>query len=290
MVGVSHGHGSGIRGGAGAGLLACLLAAPLLAAPADDYAVLLARSVKDDGIDYAELATGRAALDAYVRWIETADPGAGAADRAAFRINAHNALVLRHLLDTRPPVVDLAEVGRIAATVAGRPTTVDSLAALARESAGPLARFALYRGTRSCPPLPAVLYRGADLAEALDQQARAYLSDEEQNRFAYAQLEAELSMLLLWHREDFEPLQPFLADHLPREKEEIARSLGKTQWRISFRPYDRTLAEAGGGGGRPHPFWLVLYAAVAAGLLFLGARAFRGLLRGPPLPPAPSPP
>lgn len=271
-------------------VLACLLAAPLLAAPADDYAVLLARSVKDDGIDYAELAKGRAALDGYLRWLEAADPGAAAADRAAFWINAHNALVLRRLLDTRPPVVDLEEVGRVAATVAGQPTTVDSLATLARESAGPLARFALYRGTRSCPPLPAVLYRGDDLAEALVQQARAYLSDEEENRFGYAQLEAELSTLFLWHRDEFDPLQPFLADHLPGDKEEIARSLRKTEWRISFRPYDRTLAEAGGEGGRPSPFWLVLYAAAAAVLILLGVRAFRGLLRGPPPPRAPSPP
>jgi hypothetical protein len=271
-------------------LLACLLPAPALAAPADEYAVLLARSVRDDGIDYRELAEGRAALDAYVRWLETADPGVAPADRAAFWINAHNALVLRHLLDTRPPLVDLAEAGRVAAKVAGQATTVDSLATLARESLGPLARFALYRGTRSCPPLPAVLYRGADLAEALEQQARAYLSDEEENRFAYAQLEAELSALLLWHREEFEPLQSFLADHLPRGMEEIARSLRKTEWRISFRPYDRSLAEAGGGEERPHPLWLALYAAVAAALLFLGARAFRGLLKGPPLPRAPSPP
>lgn len=271
-------------------LLACILAAPLRAAPADDYAFLIARAVGDDGIDYRELAEGRTVLDAYVRWLETADPGIEPADRAAFWINAHNALVLRHLLATRPAAVDLGELGRVAARVAGRDTTVDQVATLARESLGPLARFALYRGTRSCPPLPAVLYRGADLAEALEQQARAYLSDEEENRFAYAQLEAELSALLLWHREEFEPLQPFLADHLPREMDEVARSLRKTQWRISFRPYDRSLAGAGGGEERPHPLWLALYAAVAAGLLFLGARAFRGLLKGPPLPRAPSPP
>jgi hypothetical protein len=296
VVAVSHGDDRGrrgrrFRGGAGAALLAGLFAAPVLAAPADEYAVLLARSVRDDGVDYRELAEGRAALDAYVRWLESADPGVAPAHRAAFWINAHNALVLRHLLDTRPPLVDLAEVGRVAAKVGGQATTVDSLATLARESAGPLTRFALYRGTRSCPPLPAVLYRGADLAEALEQQARGYLSDEEENRFAYAQLEAELSTLFLWHRDEFDPLQPFLADHLPGDMEEIARSLRRTEWRISFRPYDRSLAEAGGGPRRPHPVWLALYAVAAAALLLLGVRAVRGLLRGSsPLPRAPSPP
>jgi hypothetical protein len=67
---------------------------------------------------------------------------------------------------------------------------------------------------------------------------------------------------------------------MPREKEgeEIARSLRKTAWRISFRPYDGSLDEAGGRRGAPlHPIWIALYAIAAAALLFLGFRAFRTL-------------
>jgi hypothetical protein len=277
-----------IRGGAGGLALLALLSllpgplhpTPLAALdPVADYGLLLAQAVKEDGVDYKELEAGSAAVDAYLAWLETADPGDAAADRGAFWINAHNALVLRLMLDTRPAAVERAAFEMRTWRVAGREATLDGIAALARESAGPLAHFALYRAARSSPPLSPVLSRGSDLAEALKQQASAYLSDEEQNRFAYAQLEAELSALFLWHRADFEPLQRFLADHLPREMEEVARSLRKTEWRISFRPYDWSLAEAGGGPRPPHPAWLALYAAVAAGLLLLGARAFRGLLR-----------
>jgi Protein of unknown function, DUF547 len=287
-----------IRGGVGGLALFALLSllpgplhpTPLAALdPVADYGNLLARAVKEDGVDYKELEAGRAALDAYVAWLETTDVGAAAADRGAFWINAHNALVLRLMLDTRPAAVERAAFEGRTWKVAHRDTTIDGAQALAREAAGPLAHFALYRAARSSPPLSPVLARGGDLAEALNQQATAYLSDEKQNRFAYAQLEAELSMLFLWHRADFEPLQQFLADHLPREKEEVARSLRKVEWRISFRPYDWSLGEAGGGRRPTHPAWLALYAVVAAGLLVLGARAFRGLLRSP-LPRAPSPP
>ncbi len=269
--------------------------APLLAAPGDDYAFLLAKSVKEDGVDYKELAAGRAALDAYVRSLATAEPGATDPDRIAFWINAYDALTLQQVLDTKPKsgeysVRDVKGFfdGRTW-TVAGREVTLDGIEkGILREFKEPLVHFALHRGSRSSPPLAAVLYRSRDLPEALAQQARAYLDDKEQNVFEYAQLRAELSMIFFWHREDFEagrkgdvpPLQLFLADHMPREKEEVARSLRKTAWRISFRPYDWSLDEAGGRRPVPvHPVWIALYAIAATALLLFGFRAFRMLVR-----------
>jgi len=266
---------------------------PLLAAPADDYAFLLAKSVKEDGVDYKELAAGRAALDAYVRSLEAAEPGA---TDAAFWINAFNALVLQQVLDTKPASVKGLFDAR-AWKVAGREVTLDRIEnEILAGFEEPLVHLALHRAARSGPPLAAVPYKGEDLAQALAQQARAYLGDKERNVFEYAQLRAELSMIFHWHREEFErgregaaPLQLFLADHV--EKEEVARSLRKTAWRISFKPYDWSLDEAGGPKRAPgHPAWIALYAIAVLALLFLGFRTFRMLLRRPATPPAPAPP
>jgi len=261
--------------------LLLLLALPLRADPADDYAVLLAQAVKEDGVDYAELARGRDALDRFVASLATAAPGAAPANRAAFWINAHNAFVLRLVLDTGPSEVDRAVFFGPKWKGALRDATLDEMAGFARDAGGPLVRFALYQAARSSPPLSAVPYRGADLTEALEQQARAFLADGSKNRFAYAQLEAEISMLFHWYREDFEPLQAFLADHMPADKQEIARSLRTAAWRISHKPWDWSLDEAGARKTTGKPVWLAIYALVVAGLVFLGVRAFRGLLRRP---------
>ncbi len=286
-----------MRGAWGAVVLS-LLPGPLHPRPvfaADtlgEYAILLAQSVREDGIDYAGLAAGRGALDAYVHALATADPGATGPDRIAFWINAHNALALQQAIDAGPVAGETR-----AWKVAGRDVTLDGIEEILKEFREPLVHFALHRASRSSPPLSAVPYEGRDLASSLARQTRAFLGDPEKNLFEYAQLRAELSMLLLWHQKELEAgrqgdvplLQLFLADHLPKEKDVIARSLRTTAWRISFRPWDRSLDKAGADPHRAHPAWTVVYSAAAALLLFLGFRAFRALLR-PPAPVPPHPP
>jgi len=288
----------GAWGIAGA-LVALCFPGLLSAAEPTDYAVLLAKSVNEHGIDYGELAAGRAALDRYVLWLGTADPGATDADRIAFWINAHNALTLRQALDARPVSVrDVPAFSDRAWRVAGRDVTLHGIEEILAAAGDPLVLFALYRAARSSPPLAAVLYEGRDLRATLEQQARAYLADAGQNRFEYAQQRAELSMLLLWHHEELEagrkgdvpPLQLFLADHLPADRtfEPIARSLRKQRWDISFRPFDWALDDVP-APRRAHPAWLLLYGIAALALLSLGFRTFRRLL-SPPAPRAPAPP
>jgi hypothetical protein len=263
-------------------LLLALPGAARAADPVGEYAVLLAKSVKDDGIDYAELARGRAALDAFVRSLETADPGATAEDRIAFWINAFNALALRQELDDAP-------AGR-SWRVAGRDVTLDGIAEILAELKEPLVHFALHRPERSSPALSAAPYEGKSLREALAQQTAGYLGDAKQNVFDYAQLRAQLSMLLMHHREELErgrkgavpPLQLFLADHLPRVTDPatgqpgdgaVARSLRRTTWSIAFRPWDSARDDAGDLRRGTHPAWIVLYATAVGALLILGFRA-----------------
>jgi hypothetical protein len=269
-------------------LLVLPLSAPLRAAdPAADYAGLLAKSVKEDGIDYKQLAGGRAALDAFVRSLETANPGTNDPDRMAFWINAYNALTLQQVLDTKPESVRDVKgfFDRRKWKVAGREVTLDDIeGGLRQDFREPLVHFALNCASRSCPPLAAVPYRGSDLADALARQARAYLADGEQNRFDPEKKTAELSMIFRWYRGDFEagrkgevpPLQLFLADFVP---EDLARSLRTTKWRTSFKSYDWSLNEAGGRkrGGVP-PIWIGVYAVATAVLVLFGLHAFKMLL------------
>jgi hypothetical protein len=199
--------------------------------------------------------------------------------------------VLRQALDGGPESV--REVPGRAWKIAGRDVTLATIEELLRAYREPRVHLALYRGTRGGPPL---VFFGGDLDEALDRQARAFLADRSRNRFDYAGLSAELSELLLWHRDELaagregevDPFQLFLAEYAPDPYGDgaIARSLRKVPWRIAFRPYDRSLDDARAEPRRVHPAWFGLYALVAIALLLLGLRAIGPFLR----PPAPAPP
>ena len=279
-------------------LIALLLAATTLAGePRADYALLLAKVVKGDGVDYATLKTDRAALDRYVKSLAKASPGQGEAERTAFWINAYNALTVQHVLDHRPDTGAFSVYrdvkkfwDRRTWPVTGRKVTLNDIEhrILRKEFKEPRIHFALNCASLSCPPLLDRLYRGDDLDEALTRQARAFLADRSRNTFDVAKRRAELSQIFKWYREDFEreraregtvpQLQLFLARYAPSE--ELARSLRKHRWSLSFRRYDWDLNEAGRRrkvGKQIHPLWLIGYGAATLALLLYGFHAFKML-------------
>ena len=254
---------------------------------ADGYAGLLRRIVKEDGVDYATLKKERAVLDAYVSTLATVKPGADDLQQIAFWINAYNALTLQQVLDTRTgdgpySVKDVKDFwSRRTWRVAGRDVTLDGIEhdILRKEFKEPRIHFALNCASRSCPPLAKDLYRASTLDQVLSETTRAFLGDKRHNKFDEARKTAEVSRLFHWYREDFKPLQGFLAKYAP--KASLQRTLEKAPWRISFREYDWALNEAGveeKADERGSPILLVLYGLAALGLLLYGFHAFKLLL------------
>jgi len=278
-------------------LLGAILALATAALANEDYAKLLRRVVKEDGVDYPALKKDRATLDRYVKSLEDAEPGETDAEKIAFFVNAYNALTLQHVLDHwngKPTFSVYHDVEdfwkRRKWKVAGRELSLDQIEheVLRKEFTEPRIHFAVNCASRSCPDLIPELYDAKTLDDVLTRQARAFLADETRNRFDPVRLQASISQVFQWYAADFEvagepdvpQLQAYLAQYVPREK--TRRALRRTTWKIVYLPYDWGLNIAGyepeTTSDSINPIWFVLYAIATGGLLFYGFHAFK-LLR-----------
>lgn len=247
----------------------------------DDYAELVRRAVKEDGIDYAVFRDeeAREKLRSFVE--------AGIIKRMSLKlgpsrfgshswsdadwINWHNARVLERVVQGKSPKEASKVLGECEAMYGSDPRI----------------HFALHRAARSSPKLR--IYKEETLDEDLTQAVRVYLNDKRHNEFDTARLKAELSELFYWHRAEFvasvkeksgAPFQLFLATYVHRAS--VARRLRSSRWTIRYRTFDWTLNESGvvseykGKGGSPL-LWIYL---IPAGLLLLfGLHSFRVLFR-----------
>jgi hypothetical protein len=275
---------------------ALLLASPTFAA--DDYAALLGRVVKSDGVDYAALRKDRKALDEFVASLKKAKPGETDAEKIAFWINAYNALTLQQVLDTRKPGDDDYSVKTSVEgfwtkrtwTVAGRELTLDGIekGILLKDFKEPRVHFAVNCASASCPPLRNRPWKASTLDTDLTRATIVFLADEEHNEFDVARRRAEISKLFEWYRDDFErgaddetpKLQQFFEKYAPTGT--IRKAMGKGKpWRFSFREYDWSLNEAGKKKAEPPTnwIWLALYLLAALALLAYGVYAFRAMRR-----------
>ncbi len=258
------------------------------------YSKLLAKVVKNDGVDYPDLRKRRQALDAYVSWLAKADPGKTRAHQIAFWINAYNACTLQQVLDTKKPGQDKYSVMSVKGfwkkrkwTVAGRSINLDSMEKdrLLKAFREPRVHFAVNCASESCPALINQLYQADTLDVVLTQQTRAYLANTGENEFNRKRRRAKLSEIFSWYRGDFAKdgkLEPFLAKYAPSET--LARLLRKEPWRIRFQRYSWALNQAGrkstkkgSSSGWWRIVWLVPYLLATLGLLLYGLHAFKML-------------
>ena len=205
------------------------LAPPLLAQAADAarpfdrahsvFTEVLQRRVAAGRVDYAGLARD-GTLDRYLEdlaavsreeldsWPEP--------DRIAFWINAYNAFTLRLVLD-HYPVRSIRSIGFLPGSAfrkgfislkAAGPEAVSldfiEHETLRKRFAEPRVHFALVCASRSCPPLRAEAYRGADLDRQLEEATRGFLGDVRRNRFEPRANVLHLSAIFKWFHEDFE--------------------------------------------------------------------------------------
>jgi hypothetical protein len=199
---------TGVVAGAFALALTAAAAAALEPDPAVWDTVLSARS-RQGGFDYRGM-TGqdRKRLAAYLANLGDADPKTMSDDeRKAFFLNAYNAMAVAIVLDAYPVGsirdIDGAFKG-IRRRVGGQPRTLDDIEKELRGMKDARIHFAIVSAAKSCPALAPQAYRKEGLSAALDQRARAFVSDPSKNVFDRAASRVALSKVFDWNRQEFE--------------------------------------------------------------------------------------
>jgi len=167
----------------------------------------LAGAVSGAGVDYATLASRRAALDDYVEQIQQVDAsGFDAPQKLALYVNAYNAYTLQTMLDTGPPasITDL-DGGKVWDTrgfvVAGEELTLNQMEHdRARKLADGRIHAAVNCASKGCPPLPPTPMTSSNVGSHLTAGARRWAST---NAFTLTGDTIALSQIFDWYAQDF---------------------------------------------------------------------------------------
>ncbi len=153
--------------------------------------VVLLDGRQDSQLRYADMARERTGLKAYLQTLsdvsEREFEAWSRAEQMAFLINAYNAFTVEKVLTRYPAIASIWDFGKLF----GNPF---------RE---PRIHFAVNCASVGCPMLREEAYRGVDLEQQLEEQARRFLSDRSRNRTRNGRL--EVSKIFDWFKEDFEP-------------------------------------------------------------------------------------
>jgi hypothetical protein len=220
--------------------------------------VVLVDGGKASRLDYAALAKERAALRGYLDALsgvsETEFSGWSRAQQMAFLVNAYNAFTAEKILTRYPNLKSIWDFGRFFGnpfrdeffTLVGGRMSLDEVehGILRKRYRDPRVHYAVNCASIGCPMLREEAYVAANLERQLDEQARRFLSDRTRNRVRSGRL--EVSKIFDWFREDFEPLEGYLARYAatlgdnPIEQGKIAaRALP-----VAFTDYDWALNDS----------------------------------------------
>ncbi|KMQ52046.1 Uncharacterized protein DUF547 [Chitinispirillum alkaliphilum] len=161
-----------------------------------NYEQILSSYVSENGlVDYYMLQMDRYPLDKFILSLGFLDSTVFSRwtreEKVAFYINAYNAIVLRIVIDHYPlrpmrlssfrfPMNSILQIGNVFKTkpfnIMGEELTLDQIEnILTQKLDEPKVRFALVRGSQSCPPLRNVPYTGELLYSKLDDQIEKIL-------------------------------------------------------------------------------------------------------------------
>ncbi|HWM44520.1 MAG TPA: DUF547 domain-containing protein [Burkholderiales bacterium] len=180
---------------------------------------------KASRLDYAAIAQERAALRGYLDGLSRVSEAEFQAwsrpERMAFLINAYNAYTVEKVLTRYPSLKSIWDFGRFFAnpfrdpffSLLGGRMSLDTLEheILRKKYSDPRIHYAVNCASVGCPMLREEAYAAAQLDHQLEEQARRFLSDRSRNRLRDGRL--EVSKIFDWFREDFEPLERYLAQH-----------------------------------------------------------------------------
>jgi Protein of unknown function, DUF547 len=179
--------------------------------------VVLLDGGKASQLRYADMARERTGLKAYLQTLsdvsEREFEAWSRAEQMAFLINAYNAFTVEKVLTRYPAIASIWDFGKLFGNpfrdrffvLFGQPRSLDDLehGILRKRYREPRIHFAVNCASVGCPMLREEAYRGVDLEQQLEQQARRFLSDRSRNRTRDGRL--EVSKIFDWFKEDFEP-------------------------------------------------------------------------------------
>jgi hypothetical protein len=165
----------------------------------------------------------------------------------AFWINAHNACVMKHILD-HMPIQDVMKItgfrDRLKCRVAGQERTLVNIESdvIRPLFAEPRVHFALWWGVKGGPRLAAAPYEEKTLGQMLESRTDLFVSDEKNVAFAGKPAELTLSPVFDWYKSDFgkanDDVLEFIRKRVPKDKSAL---VPKKLSKVKFAALDWTL-------------------------------------------------
>lgn len=214
------------------------------------YGELLAKYVKEGGVDYQGFKNEEAKLDQYLKVLENTDSKElSRNEQFAFYVNAYNAWTIKLILSSYPGVKSIKYLGSLVKSpwkkkicrIDDGIITLDDIEhkILRHRFKDPRVHFAINCASRSCPPLISEPYEGSKLDEQLDSSVRAFLNNPERNYLEGNKL--YVSKIFKWFSEDFHnKVVDFFLRYAEGElKEKLTANRDKIK--VKHLPYDWSL-------------------------------------------------
>jgi hypothetical protein len=260
--------------------LVCAAAAPASAQATKGYDDILDLYVRDGEVYYRALKSDRGKLDAFVNSLASANiDGLSREERAAFLINAYNALVLRTVVDHYPiagraaayPQKSIRQIPgafeRLPHRVAGRSVTLDQIEqTMLSEFNDPRVYLALGRGAEGGGRLRSEAYTGARLDAQLTEAANECITRQTCVQIARDADKVVVSPIFSWREKEFsaayaDKAARAFATRSPIERAVLAFAepklltterefLEKNTFKVEYGQFDWALNDLTGRGGR----------------------------------------
>lgn len=181
--------------------------------------VKLIRGGQSSAVNYGELATDRAALQAVLKHFSAVTDAEFKAwkkpQQQAFLINAYNAFTLELILTRYPNLKSIKDLGSFLQTpwkpkwieLLGGKVSLDDIEHEMLRARGryddPRVHFAVNCASIGCPGLREESFIPERLESQLEEQARRFMADRSRNRYNAQKGRLELSKIFDWFKEDF---------------------------------------------------------------------------------------
>lgn len=205
---------------------------------------IVKKAVKGRLVDYDAVAKERAALQAYLAAIATADVSTlKPKDKLAFWTNAYNATVLNAVLEHGRPKSVLDVKGFFDGkkyTIAGEQLTLNELEEkkIRTASGDPRVHFAVNCASFDCPPLMGRAFTGKSWEADLERLTREFLRRPGEVAVDDAAKTVAVVQLFEWYQKDWgdeAKVRAFIAKYVPQD---VAAKVQDPAYKLTYRPYD----------------------------------------------------